>query len=168
MIEVLPKNLLRFVILLLVQIFFFNNIEIGNYINPYIYILFIILLPFATPAWMILISAFIMGLSMDIICETMGMHTSASVFMAFARPYILSFFAPHDGYEAGSLPGVYYYGVAWFVKYAVIMVLVHHLFLFYAEMFKMHDFFATLLRVILSTLFSSALIIISQYFVFRK
>lgn len=168
MIDLLPRNLVRFIVLFLVQIFVFNNVEFGTYINLYIYILFIILLPFETPAWAALLSAFTLGLGMDIVCETMGMHTSATVFMAFTRPYVLSYFAPHDGYESGSLPRVHYYGIAWFVKYAVIMVLIHHLFFFYVEMFKMHDFFITLLRVILSTFFSSAIIIISQYFVFRK
>lgn len=168
MIEVLPRNILRFIALLLVQVLILNNVEIGGYINPYVYILFIILLPFETPAWIILILAFLMGLLVDIFGETLGMHTSATVFMAFLRPYFLAYFAPRDGYESGSYPRIYYYGLPWFIKYAVLMVLSHHLFLFYVEMFKFHDFFSTLLRVLLSTFFSSALIIISQYFVFRK
>lgn len=168
MIDRLPRNIFRFLALLLVQVLIFNNIEIGGYINPYIYILFIILLPFETPAWITLSLAFLMGLLVDIFSETLGMHTSATVFMAFLRPYILSYFAPRDGYESGSYPRVFYYGLPWFIKYATLMVFAHHLFLFYVEMFKFQDFFVTLLRVILSTLFSSILIIISQYFVFRK
>ena len=168
MIDRLPRNIIRFLALFLVQVLIFNNIEIGGYINPYIYILFIILLPFETPAWVTLSLAFLMGLLVDIFSETLGMHTSATVFMAFLRPYILSYFAPRDGYESGSYPRIFYYGLPWFIKYATLMVFTHHLFLFYVEMFKFQDFFATLLRVILSTLFSSILIIISQYFVFRK
>ncbi len=168
MIEILPRNIIRFLALLLVQILIFNNIEIGGYIIPYIYILFIILLPFETPAWITLILAFILGLLVDIFCETLGMHTSATVFMAFLRPYILSYFAPRDGYESGSYPRVFYYGLPWFIKYALLMVLAHHLFLFYVEMFKLQDFFTTLLRVILSTLFSTTIIVLSQFFVFRK
>ena len=168
MIDRLPRNIIRFLALFLVQVLIFNNIEIGGYINPYIYILFIILLPFETPAWITLSLAFLMGLLVDIFSETLGMHTSATVFMAFLRPYILSYFAPRDGYESGSYPRIFYYGLPWFIKYATLMVFTHHLFLFYVEMFKFQDFFATLLRVILSTLFSSILIVISQYFVFRK
>jgi hypothetical protein len=96
------------------------------------------------------------------------MHTAATVFMAFIRPYILSNFAPRDGYESGSFPRIFYYGLPWFIKYAVILVLAHHLVLFYLEMFSFSDFFSTFLRILLSTLFSSFLIIISQYFIFRK
>jgi rod shape-determining protein MreD len=168
MIDILQRYIIRFILIFLAQVLIFNNIEIGGYLNPYIYILFIILLPFETPAWITLLLAFILGLLIDSFSETLGMHTSATVFAAFLRPYILSYFAPRDGYESGSYPLVSYYGLPWFIKYASIMVLSHHLFYFYVEMFKFQDFFATLLRVLLSTLFSALLIVLSQFFVFRK
>jgi rod shape-determining protein MreD len=168
MINVIPQNIIRFFILVLIQVFVLNNIELGGYINPYVYVLFLILLPFETPAWLTLLLGFILGFSIDIFSETLGMHTAASVFIAYIRPYVLSFFAPREGYESGSSPRIFYYGLPWFVKYATIMVLAHHLILFYLEMFSFHDFFATFLKVLLSTLFTSFLIIVSQYFVFRK
>jgi hypothetical protein len=168
MIDTLPKNIIRFVLLVLVQVLIFNNVEIGGYINPYIYILFILLLPFETPAWITLSVGFGIGLIIDIFSETLGMHAAATVFVSFIRPYVLSYFAPREGYESRTLPRVFYYGLPWFIKYACIMVLAHHLVLFYLEMFKFQDFFVILLRVILSTFFSSVLVIISQYFVFRK
>jgi rod shape-determining protein MreD len=145
-----------------------NNVEIGGYVNPYVYILFILLLPFETPAWMMLTLGFGLGLIIDIFSETLGMHTASTVFISFIRPYVLSYFAPRDGYESRTLPRVFYYGMLWFIKYTIIMVLAHHLMLFYLEIFRFQDFFAILLRVILSTMFSSALIILSQFFIFRK
>jgi hypothetical protein len=168
MIDTLPRNIVRFIVLVLVQILIFNNVEIGGYINPYVYILFILLLPFQTPAWITLSLGFVLGLIIDIFSETIGMHTAATVFIAFIRPSVLSYFSPRDGYQPGSYPRVFYYGLPWFIKYASIMVLSHHLLLFYIEMFRLQDFFSTFLRVILSTLFSLSLIIISQFFVFRK
>ncbi len=168
MIKLLPRNIIRFLVLVLVQILIFNNIEVGGYLNPYVYVLFIILLPFETPAWIILFLGFLLGFTIDIFAETLGMHTASTVLISYLRPYILSFFAPRDGYESGSFPRIYYYGLPWFVKYSLIMVFTHHLMLFYLELFSFHDFFATFLRVILSTLFSTLLIVVSQYFVFRK
>jgi rod shape-determining protein MreD len=168
MINVLPRNIIRFFLLVLVQVFIFNNIELSGYLNPYVYVLFILLLPFETPAWLTLLSGFLLGLSIDIFSETLGMHTAATVFMAFMRPFVLSYFAPRDGYESGSFPRIFYYGLPWFIKYATILVLAHHLVLFYLEMFSFRDFFTTFLRVLLSTIFSSFLIVISQYFIFRK
>lgn len=167
MIKILRRNIIRFLVLVLAQILIFNNIEIGGYMIPYVYILFIILLPFETPGWMTLLLAFLLGITIDIFCESLGMHAAATVFMAFIRPYALSYFAPREGYESGSFPRVFYYGLPWFIKYSVILVLSHHLILFYLEMFTFHDFFSTFIRVILSTLFSTALIVVSQYFIFR-
>jgi rod shape-determining protein MreD len=154
--------------LVLVQVLIFNNIEISGYITPYIYILVIILLPFETPVSVSLILGFFLGLSIDIFTDTIGMHTAATVFIAYIRPYILSSFAPRDGYEPGTFPRAYYYGLPWFIKYASLLVIAHHLVLFYIEMFRFQDFFPTLLRVILSSLFSIILIVSSQFFVFRK
>lgn len=168
MIKVLPRNIIRFFILVLAQVLVFNNIEISGYINPYVYILFIILLPFETPQWLALILGFLLGFSIDIFSETLGMHTAATVFMAFIRPYVLSYFAPRDGYESGSFPRIFYYGLPWFVKYATLLVLAHHMVLFFLEMFSFTDFFTTFFRIIVSTVFSSFLIVVSQYFIFRK
>jgi rod shape-determining protein MreD len=168
MIKVVSRNILRFVILVLVQVLIFNNIEIGGYLTPYIYIIVIILLPFETPPSVSLTLGFFLGLSIDIFTDTIGMHTASTVFIAFIRPYVLSNFAPRDGYETGTFPRVFYYGLPWFIKYAALMVVAHHLMLFYIEMFKFQDFFSTLLRVILSSLFSIILIVSSQFFVFRK
>ena len=167
MIKLVPRNIIRFFVLVLVQILIFNNIEIGGYMVPYVYILFIILLPFETPGWLIMILGFVLGFIIDIFSESLGMHTASTVLISFLRPYILSYFAPREGYETGSLPRSSYYGLPWFIKYALIMVLAHHTMLFYLEMFTFHDFFVTLFRVILSTLFSASLIVISQFFVFR-
>jgi rod shape-determining protein MreD len=168
MIEVLPRYFIRFVVIVLLQVFIFNNIEISGFINPYFYIIFILLLPIGTPASLVLLLGFLLGLSIDIFSETIGMHTAATVFIAFIRPFILKFFAPHDGYQSGSLPRISFYGLPWFIKYTTILVFSHHLILFYIEMFRMQDFFFTLFRVILSSIFTITFIILSQYFVFRK
>ncbi|MFP4058868.1 MAG: rod shape-determining protein MreD [Bacteroidales bacterium] len=168
MIKVLPRNMLRFVLLVFFQVLVLNNIQLGGYINPYLYILFILLLPFETPPWMLLLTGFLLGLTIDLFVHTPGVHTIATLFMAFSRPYVLDLFAPREGYETGTFPRLYYYGLEWFLKYTLILVFAHHLVLFYVEVFRFSDFFSTFLRVILSTFFSTILVVISQYFVFRK
>lgn len=168
MIKILPRNIIRFIALVLAQVLVFNNIEINGYINPYIYILFILLLPFETPKWIVITLGALLGLSIDIFSETIGMHMAATTFMAFLRPFVLSVFAPRDGYESGTFPRVAYYGFQWFFKYAAVLILAHHLVLFYIEIFRIHDFFITFLRVVLSALFSISIIVLSQYFVFRR
>ena len=168
MIKRLPRYIINFILLVFLQVFIFNNIQFSGFINPYIYIIFILLLPFETPKWLILFLAFLLGLTVDLFTNTIGMHSSATVFMAFLRPYLLKVLAPRDGYEAETLPQLNYYGFGWFLRYASVLVIVHHLFLFYIEVFSFSNFFFTLLRVILSSIFSIFLIVISQYFFYSK
>jgi rod shape-determining protein MreD len=66
MINNIITSILRFVVLILVQVLILNNIHLGGYINPYLYVLFILLLPIETPKWAVLILAFFLGLGVDI------------------------------------------------------------------------------------------------------
>ena len=168
MIKIIGRNILRFIFLILLQVWVLNNIQFSGYINPYVYVLFILLLPFETPAWLVLFISFFLGLSVDMFSNTIGMHASASVFMAFVRPYILQSIAPRDGYEINTFPRVFYYGLNWFFKYTIILVFVHHLFLFTVEVFSITSYYLVLWRTVLSILFTTIIIIISQYLIFRK
>ena len=168
MIKVLPRNILRIIMLVFFQVFILNNIQFSGFVNPYFYVLFILLLPFETPKWLLLTLGFVLGLSIDLFSNTPGLHASATVFMAFLRPLVLDYFAPRDGYESGTFPRVYYYGFVWFFQYSSILILAHHFFLFYIEVFRLDDFFLTFWRVVLSSIFTIFLVVISQYFIYRK
>lgn len=168
MINIYSKNIIRFFIVVLLQVLIMDNIQFSGYINPYFYIIFILLLPFETPNWLLLLIAFILGFSIDLMNGVPGMHASACVFMAFLRPFVLKNFSPHDSYETGTFPCAYHYGIEWFAKYTFILVLAHSIFLFYVESFSFIDFFHTLIRVILSTIVTATIIILSQFFIFRK
>lgn len=168
MIRPLTENFIRFILLILVQVLILNHIQFSGYLNPFIYVLFILLLPFETPNWLLLILAFFCGLIVDAFSDTMGMHASASVFMAFLRPFVLKIFSPREGYEPGSKPTVQYYGVLWFVRYTAVLVFLHHLFLFYIEVFRFTGFFYTFLKVILSSFVTLSLILLSQAFFYNK
>ncbi|PLX11512.1 MAG: rod shape-determining protein MreD [Marinilabiliales bacterium] len=167
MIKSLPRYILSFIVLVFLQVFILNNIQFSGYINPYIYVLFILVLPFETPKWLLLIVAFALGLTIDLFSSTIGMHSSATVVMAFFRPYVLKIFAPRDGYESETLPQLRYYGASWFLRYSVFLILIHHFFLFYVEVFRFSNFFSTFARAILSSIFTIILVLISQYF-YRK
>lgn len=168
MFKVLPRNILRFAFLVALQVLVLNNIQFSGYVNPFLYILFIILLPFETPNWSLLMIAFGLGLSVDVFSDTMGMHAASTVFVAFLRPFVLKYISPRDGYEVGTFPRLYYYGFEWFFKYAAVMVLAHHLFYFIVEAFTFSNFLITLWKVTLSSFFTLILIMLSQFFMYRK
>jgi hypothetical protein len=162
------RNIIRYILLVGVQVLIINNIELGRFINPFLYVLFIIILPFETPKWLVLLSAFIIGITIDMFTDTGGMHAAACVFMGYIRPGILKLFSPRDGYEFGTQPTVQYLGIPWFLSYAGILVLAHHLILFYVEIFRFSEFFSTFFRVIISSLFTLLLVIVTQYLFYRK
>jgi len=165
MINYLPRYIITFVILVLVQVLMMNNIQLGGYLNPYIYVLFLLSLPFETPRWGLLVLGFLLGLTIDLFSHTVGMHTSACVFMAFLRPMVLRSLEPRDGYEPETYPSVKDYGLNWYFKYSSILILAHHLFLFYIEVFKLDNFFHTFSRAILSGAFSLILILFVKVFI---
>lgn len=157
-----------FILLFAIQVLLLNNIQFSGFVNPYVYILFILLLPFETSAWLVLVLSFFTGLLMDFATGIPGLHTSATVLAGFLRPYVLNVISPHDGYEQGDLPGIKTYGFRWFITYIMVMVFVHHLALFYIEVFRFEYFFRTLLRVLLSTAFSILFILIIQTVILRR
>ncbi len=157
-----------FVLLVLFQGLILNNVEFGGYVVPFLYVVFVLSLPFETPSWMVLVLGFFLGISIDSFSSTMGMHTSATVVMAFCRAYLLKLVEPRGGYEFNSKPNVQDMGVTWYLMYAFILVLLHHLFLFYVESFKITHFFYTFGRAIASTVFTMLLVLIVQLFNYKS
>lgn len=153
-------NIVRFIILVLIQALVFNHINLGGYLNPYVYVMFILLLPFETPKWLLLISAFLLGLSIDLFSGTIGMHASAATFMAFMRPSVSRIISSKREFESGILPGINDLGIVWFVSYSLLLVFLHHLVYFYLEIFRFEEFFHTLLRIVSSTLLTTSMIIL--------
>jgi rod shape-determining protein MreD len=154
---------LIFIVLILLQVLLFNNIQFSGYVNPYVYIMFILLLPVAIPSWLLLMLSFFTGLIIDLFCGTPGMHSSATVLAGFVRPFVLRLISPRDGYEPGSDPSMIIYGFRWFLIYALTIVLIHHTALFFLEVFRFTDFFRTIFRILLSSLFSLAFILLLEF-----
>jgi rod shape-determining protein MreD len=124
--------------------------------------MFIILLPVEIPSWLLLLLSFATGMTVDFFSGSPGMHSSATVLAGFVRPYILRVVSPRDGYNPGSDPSMLTYGFAWFLTYTFLIVLVHHTALFYLEVFRLSDFFRTLWRVFLSSIFSITFILLIE------
>ncbi len=165
---IISRNILRFIIVILFQVLVMDHVMINGFMIPWVYLLFILLMPFETPRWVVLLSGFALGLGIDFFENTPGIHTAATVLITYLRPYILKLLAPRDGYEPETFPRIHFYGFNWFLKYTLLMVFIHHMALFYLEVFQLQNFLATLLRVLLSSVLSASSIVLSQYFVFRK
>lgn len=156
-------HLIRLVTLILAQVLILNQLPLGGYILPYVYILFIILLPFETGAGWVMILGLISGLAMDMFSDTIGMHASACVFMAFIRPAAIRLLIPKDDFDSFPQPTLKELGFNRLFTYTLILAFAHHAFLFYVEVFHFTRFFSTLFRSIASTLLTVTIIMLIQY-----
>lgn len=159
------KNAIRFVLLLLLQVFIVNNIRIGAYINPYVYVLFVLLLPFSVPGWLLLILGFSMGLAVDWFMATPGLHAGATLFLAFMRPAVIRLVSGAQSPDTDESPGMYDKGKRWFLTYSFTLILLHHTVLFFLEAFSFARFTDTILRISLSTFFTELIILLIVFFI---
>jgi len=158
----LLSHIIRFVLLVIVQVFLLNNVQLNGMINPYIYIYFLLVLPVDFSPNGGLILGFILGFIIDLFSQTLGMHTIASVFFAFGRPYVLRYMAPRDGYEFTRTISIRQMGWLWFFTFSGLMVFLHHFVLFFIESFRMSGFFFTVGKSISNSFMTLALIVVIQ------
>lgn len=149
--------------LILVQVLIIQNINLSSYIILLPYVLIIILLPFEFSRLSVLFISFFVGVCIDYFYDSSGLHASACTIMGFSRYYILKFISPRDGYDLGVKPTVNDMGLAWFLSYAGLLILVHHVFFFYLEVFRFNEFFRTFFRVFLSSIGTFVLIYLIQF-----
>lgn len=156
-------NILRFVVLVIVQVLIVNHIRLGGYVHPYIYLIFVMLLPINIPNWQLLISGFGIGLVIDLFMGTLGMHAGATTMMAFCRPGIIKLVSGTQKFENIKEPNVNQLGFPWFVRYTICMVAVHNFTLFMFEGFSFHLVGQALLRILISVPVSVFLILLILY-----
>ena len=163
MYNTLIRNILRFIVLLIVQVLVFDNLGFGTYIHPYIYVLFVLLLPFDTPRWRLLIDGFLIGLAVDIFNGTPGLNAGATVFMAFMRPYIIGITSRKSDIDGKNAPTVTEMGLQWFAVYAFLLILLHNLVLFWLEAFSIKLFGLIIAETLLSAPVTLLLLILIIY-----
>jgi hypothetical protein len=162
------NQILRFLLLILFQVFILDNVELNSLINPYVYPLFILLLPVDIPKWALLVLAFLTGLSIDYFSGVIGIHSAATVFMAFCRPGVLNLVGMKEEIEPSLEPNSKNFSFIWFFAYGSILIFMHHFVLFFLEVFRFSEMGHTLLRILISSLSSIFLIIIIQFLIVRR
>lgn len=156
-------NIARFILLLAAQVLIFNNINFLGYINPYPYMLFIILYPVNGNKYGLLLASFFLGIIMDMFCNSGGVHAAACIVLAFCRPYIFKFsFGLSYEYQTVRLNDVL---TPERFSFILIAVVIHHLVLFLLEIFKLNFLFEILLKTLLSTIFTIIISIIIIYII---
>ena len=155
------QHTVRFFTLLLIQILFLNNVQVSGYLNPYVYILFIMLLPPKSPKSLVLALGFIIGFTIDVFSDSYGVHTAATVLLAYVRPKILSLVSIKGGEDLEEI-SIKQLRFGRFLTYSGLLCLIHHFTLFYLEAFRLNEFIDTLGRAFISTFISLLIILLIQ------
>jgi hypothetical protein len=150
-------------LLLFFQVLMLENISLGGWATPVIYPMLFLILPFRISNWILLILALLYGLLIDMFSNTPGMHAAALVFMVWLRPHIISLTLPRGGIEVDDEPRIGSLGLQWFATYTSILILAHHLALYFMEAFSLVDFLRTVGKALFSSVVSFLLIIILEY-----
>ena len=159
-------NIVRFIFLILLQVLICNNILLFGFINPYLYIIFILLYPMNTERWQFLFACFSLGLFLDIFQNSGGTHAAACLIIAFIRPFVLeNCFGLNYVHQNLKLNNVEFKGL---LLYVIIMSFIHHAIVFSLEVFDLSHIRYILLQTLFSSIFSSILILISLSLFLKK
>jgi len=168
--SVLVKNIVRFIILILVQAFVLDKVHLHQMVTPYIYFLFIIWMPFSISRGWQLILAFILGFTLDSFRQNPGFHSAACVLIAYFRPFLINILIPQEGadsnYEEPSARSMG--GLLPYMTYAGLLTLLHHSWLFLLEAIEFGNVWYFIIKTLLSTIITLCLIFIAELLFSRK
>lgn len=156
-------NIARFILLLAAQVLVFNRIDLFGFINPFPYVLFIILFPVNGNKSALLAASFFLGIIMDMFWNSGGVHAAACIILAYFRPAIFKFsFGLSYEYQTVRLNDSLTPERFSFILIAVVL---HHFVLFILEVFKISFLWEILVRTMLSTIFTIVTCIIIIYII---
>lgn len=153
---------LFFLAVTVLQVFLFNNLNLGIYIHPLVYIAFIILLPMETLPVVVLGLGLLSGVIMDISTGSGGLYTITTVFTSFVRPYLLPLILGRDEVKEGGIPMPSRIGYGKFFRYAGIIVFLQCLIFFTFESLAFKYYYLTLLRILASSVVTVGLVFFTQ------
>ncbi len=155
------------VLLILLQVWVLNNSYFLHFINPkgysilqpMIYPLIFLLLPFTTSRVSMLITGFLIGLIMDVLCLSYGLHILACVISANFRNNILQLIDLSPNLlESDNIPSMKILGPYVFMIYSTLFIVVHHIVYFLIQSFTVSSFLYNVVVAFCSSIVSLLLI----------
>jgi rod shape-determining protein MreD len=156
----LIQNIIWFIVLIILQVLIFNNINLFGYINPLFYIIFIFYFPLKKEKTSLLLFSFFLGLSIDFFSDTGGINTAATLFIAYFRLPILSTILGKSDFDY-LLFNIRSLSFAKSFWYILSLTFIHHLIVFTLDFFSLNEFGSILMKTISTTTFSLSLIFLA-------
>ncbi len=147
-----------FIVVLLLQVLLFNNLDLNIYISPFVYIAFVMLLPMEMASIYVLLLGLVMGVVMDVSMLTMGVNTMASLFTAYFRAFILDISIGKELVRDGGVPSMQRLGIVRMLRYSILFCLLHCIIFFSLETLSVEFVYITILQIILTSIVSVLLV----------
>jgi rod shape-determining protein MreD len=156
------NHLLWFVGLVALQVFVLDNVHFLGVFLPLIYIYAILRLPSDMSPNIVILLSFLLGLSVDILSNTPGMHASATTLIGFLRyPVLRLFVSKEDLGNKNASENSLGAGAYW--KYAVLLVLIHHMVLFMLESLSFSNWQLLLTKIPVCSLLTLTFILVIEH-----
>lgn len=168
MTRLLFYNILRFVVLVGMQVFLFKNMGYYNLATPFPYILFLLLLPIGVSNFTLFLIAVLTGLTVDAFYDTLGVHAAACSALAWVRIIFLRVTLEADNHEKYATPMLGEVSFRWFFPYLISTAFAHHTLLYVLEVFTFNQFHYTLISIVLSCIFTVLIILLFSLIFYRK
>lgn len=164
------KNIIRFIVFLFVQVFVLSRIPpLHQYIVPYLYMLFILWLPFSISRFALLLLAFVYGLSLDYFLGHYGLHAATCTLIAYLRPFILQILISKETTEQSFVePSIKSMGFGPYALYVFVLTFFHHSYLVLIEWLSFGNFLYFIGKILSTTAISLLLIFITEMLFYRK
>ena len=148
--NVVVLNILRLVVLVLTQVLIFNTLNFIGLINYMVYVIFLYWYPIKGDRAVFLITAFFLGLIVDVFSDTLALHALATLTAAFIRPLIMRFcFGVNYEFQNFSFKNTTKVQRLTFLG---LLVLVHHLVFFFLEILSLSHILLILKKIVTTSL----------------
>ncbi len=148
----------QWLVAMVLQVLLINRLQLGGVCHPFIYILPLLTMPITLPRWADMLIGLAAGLLMDVFCNSLGVHTAACIMLMYARRPLISLWFSDTERLTDTL-NMRAVGIAPFIKYASVLVVAHHLLVFFLTAWTMQLWWYTLLTTLVSSIISLALIL---------
>lgn len=166
--KVIVVNIIRFIVMVLLQVVLFKNIGYYNVATVYPYLFFIFLLPIGLPNLMLFLISFLTGLTIDAFYDSIGVHAAACVGLALFRIFFHQITLEIEAKGSFNTPSWGEMGFKWFLSYIFFGTFVHHFFLFLVEAFTFSNFLYTVASTVLSSIFTTGIILLISLLVYKR
>ena len=150
----------------LLQAVVLNQIQFSAYINPFLYVILIISLPLKTPKWFLLSYAFLLGFLIDLFSGSLGFHSTATILIAFFKPFISKITIPHNILGDTDEITLKKIGNKAFITFSLFLILFHNSCLFIIEHLSFNLDIAG--KILASSIVTLIIVLIAQLFNQKK